>query len=556
LPPTKQGIPKSEVAVLAGNLARAHGGNVGYIYEDAIKGFSIQLPEPAAIALSRNPQVEFVEEDGEVSIAGTQTNATFGLDRIDQRDLPLNSTYNYSYTGAGVNAYVIDTGIRPTHQEFGGRASANYDAFGGNGIDCHGHGSHVAGTIGGGTYGVAKEVRIYGVRVLDCGGSGAWSGVIAGIDWVTANHVKPAVANMSLGGGAVDSVDAAVRNSISAGVTYVIAAGNSNDDASFYTPARVTEALTVGATDSSDTRASFSNYGSVLDLFAPGVFITSAWYDSDTSTQTISGTSMAAPHVAGVAALYLQDNSGASPATVNQAIINNATPNKVTGPGPGSPNRLLFSNPQYSVSLDGTAAYVNVPNSTSLNITGAITVEAAIKTNLAGTDQAIIERYNNFGAGTFDGGYVLRLVGSKLAFVTLKNGAEFDYVISSNDVTPGNWHHVAGVFDGAQLRVYIDGSLAGSKSSTFAPGTGTANLRIGAKGDDLTIKFNGLIDEARVTAAALYSANFNVVGVHELTPAAGTRGHWKFNWQTAGDSSGNRNNGTLIGGAGFSTDVP
>ncbi|HZH29256.1 MAG TPA: matrixin family metalloprotease [Pyrinomonadaceae bacterium] len=210
----------------------------------------------------------------------------------------------------------------------------------------------------------------------------------------------------------------------------------------------------------------------------------------------------------------------------------------------------------YSLALNGSSAYFDVANSSSLNITGAITVEAAIKPNVAGADQAIIERYNNFGGGTSDGGYVLRLVGGKLAFVTLMNGAVFDYVIGSQDVSPGYWHHVAGVFDGSQLRVYLDGNLVGVKSSTFAPGTGTGNLRIGAKGDDLALKFNGLIDEARVSAAALYNANFNVAGVHELVPVASTRGYWKFDNQTVKDSSGYANHGFLVGGAGYSTDVP
>lgn len=339
--------PKANVAALANNLAHGYGGNLQHVYQHAIKGFSLQIPEAAARALSHNPHVEFVEEDGEAYSVGRQPNAIWGLDRIDQRSLPLNNTYIYTHTGAGVNAYVIDTGIRPTHQEFGGRAAAVYDVFGSNGIDCHGHGTHVAGTIGGSTYGVAKQVNIYGVRVLGCGGNGTSSGAVAGVDWVTNNRVNPAVANMSLTvvGGST-TLDLAVQRSINSGVTYVVGAGNDNQDAGSYSPARVTAALTVGATDSSDTRAQFgsglgSNFGAVLDLFAPGHLILSAWYDSDTSTATISGTSMAAPHVTGVAALYLQSNPNASPATVNQAIINNATPGKVIDPG--SPNRLLYS---------------------------------------------------------------------------------------------------------------------------------------------------------------------------------------------------------------------
>lgn len=328
-------------------LTSAHGGSPRHVFTQALRGFSVVMPESAAIALSRDPRVSYVEEDGEVSISATQTNATWGLDRIDQRDLPLNGTYNYNFTGSGVTAYIIDTGIRASHNEFGGRVAVGFTSINdGRGTsDCNGHGTHVAGTVGGATYGVAKDVALVPVRVLNCQGSGTTSGVIAGVDFVTSHHAAgaPAVANMSLGGSASSSLDTAVNNSINDGVTYVVAAGNSNANACNYSPARVANALTVGSTTSSDARSSFSNFGTCLDIFAPGSSITSAWHTSNTATNTISGTSMASPHVAGVAALYLQSNPSASVATVSAAIINNSTPNKVTNAGSGSPNRLLYS---------------------------------------------------------------------------------------------------------------------------------------------------------------------------------------------------------------------
>ena len=275
----------------------------------------------------------------------SQTPATWGLDRIDQRDLPLNNTYNYNQTGQAVHAYIIDTGMRATHQQFTGRVGNGADFVGdGQGTnDCHGHGTHVAGTTGGTTYGVAKLVTLHAVRVLNCQGSGTNSGVIAGVDWVTANHGSPAVANMSLGGGISTALDSAVNNSVNSGVSYAVAAGNSNANACNSSPARAPAANTVGSTTSTDARSSFSNFGTCLDIFAPGSSITSAWNTSDTATNTISGTSMASPHVAGAIALYLQTNPGASPSTVTNALIANSTLNHVTNAGSGSPNRLLYS---------------------------------------------------------------------------------------------------------------------------------------------------------------------------------------------------------------------
>jgi subtilisin family serine protease len=326
----------------AGEVARQHrsrhGVRLEHVYRHALNGYAAAISPAELRALRADRRVAYLERDREVHALPTQPGATWGLDRIDQRNLPLGGSYTYTNTGSGVTAYIIDTGMRFSHNEFGGRAVSGYDAVdGGSADDCNGHGTHVAGTTGGSVYGVAKGVSLVGVRVLGCDGSGLASGVIAGIDWVTANHAagQPAVANMSLGGGASTSLDNAVRNSIADGVSYAVAAGNGNivgiaQNACSYSPARVSEAMTISATNSSDAKASWANYGNCVDWFAPGVSITSAWSTSDSATKTISGTSMATPHTAGVAALYLQSNPSASPASVRAALFNATTKNIIT----------------------------------------------------------------------------------------------------------------------------------------------------------------------------------------------------------------------------------
>lgn len=327
------------------DLAARFSLNVERVYGHALPGFAVAASPKAIERLLKDPRVDYVEEDGYVELSATQSNATWGLDRSDQRDLPLNGSYIYNYTASNVRAYVIDSGILASHSDFGGRVLAGATAIndGRGASDCNGHGTHVAGTIGGATWGVAKAVRLVPVRVFGCTGGSANSTIIAGIDWVRANHVKPAVANMSLGGPAASTIDTATNNLINAGVTVVVAAGNDNANACNYSPARVSNAITVGSTTSTDYRSSFSNYGSCVNIFGPGSSIRSAWYTSNTATNTISGTSMASPHVAGAAALYLAQYPSASPATVRSAIYNKATTGRLYSIGSGSPNRLLYT---------------------------------------------------------------------------------------------------------------------------------------------------------------------------------------------------------------------
>ncbi|NJP31641.1 S8 family peptidase [Micromonospora thermarum] len=326
----------------AAKLVKRYGGTVGDVYSAALTGFSATMNPGQARRLAADPAVAYVEQDKVLTATATQTNPPWGLDRIDQRNLPLSRSFTYPNTASNVRAYIIDTGIRTTHTQFGGRATWGTNTVDSNNTDCNGHGTHVAGTVGGSTYGVAKQVRLVAVKVLNCSGSGTTTGVVNGVNWVTANAVKPAVANMSLGGGASSALDNAVANSVASGITYAVAAGNSSANACNYSPARTASALTVGSTTSTDARSSFSNYGSCLDIFAPGSSILSAYRTSDTATATLSGTSMAAPHVAGAAALVLSANPSWSPSQVGSYLTANATTGKVTSPGSGSPNRLLF----------------------------------------------------------------------------------------------------------------------------------------------------------------------------------------------------------------------
>jgi subtilisin family serine protease len=328
-----EGASPRSVAAVAGVSPR-------FVYTAAVNGFSATLNEGQLNALRHNPNVAYVEQDGRVEAWTTQSPVTWGLDRIDQRNLPLSNSYTYTATASTVYAYIIDTGIQASHPEFGTRAASAYDALGGTGADCNGHGTHVAGTIGSTTYGVAKQVRLRGVRVLDCNGAGSTSAIIAGVDWVRQNRTNPAVANLSLGGTLNTTLNTAVTNLSNSGVFVAVAAGNSNSNACNYSPASATAVFTTASSESNDAKRSSSNWGSCVDGYAPGGSITSTWINGGTAT--ISGSSMASPHVAGVAALYKATYGNAGSSTIDTWIKNNATAGVITGNPAGTPNRLLY----------------------------------------------------------------------------------------------------------------------------------------------------------------------------------------------------------------------
>jgi subtilisin family serine protease len=343
-------IPGSYIVVLkdgasaSQDLVSTYGGEVVNNYKATVRGFHARMSETQAARLAADPSVEYVEQDAVIAATATQPGVTWGLDRIDQHARTLDKKYTYR-SAKDVTAYVIDTGIRTSHKDFGGRASNGYDFVDGDRIadDCNGHGTHVAGTIGGATYGVAKDVKLVGVKVLDCEGSGSYSDFIAGVDWVTAHAKLPAVANMSIGGPKDRALDDAVNRSIAKGITYAIAAGNDNKNACKFSPSDTSNAITVGAVDSNDKRASFSNYGACLDIFAPGVNIKSASADSNYGSAVMSGTSMASPHVAGAAALVLGAHSAWTPQQVRDDLVGHADSGLVRSPGAGSPNKVLFT---------------------------------------------------------------------------------------------------------------------------------------------------------------------------------------------------------------------
>ncbi|WP_433552131.1 S8 family peptidase [Micromonospora zamorensis] len=432
-------VARDRVGDTAKRLSGRHGGTVARTYGAALRGFEVKVSASAAARIAADPAVAYVEQNHTVSISGTQANPpSWGLDRIDQRNLPLNSSYTYPNTASNVHAYIIDTGIKFSHNDFGGRATSGYDAVdGGSADDCNGHGTHVAGTVGGSSYGVAKAVQLVGVRVLNCSGSGTNAGVIGGVDWVTANAIKPAVANMSLGGGANSSLDNAVRNSIASGVTYGLAAGNdSGANACNTSPARTTEAITVGSTTNTDARSSFSNIGTCLDIFAPGSSITSAWYTSNTATNTISGTSMATPHVVGAAALVASANPGWTPAQVRNQLVANATPNVVSNPGSGSPNLLLYvgtgTTPPPPTGCTGTnGSDVSIPDAGAA-VTSSITISGCGR-NASSTSTVAVNIVH-----TYRGDLVIDLLAPDGSAYRLKNSSTSDSADNVNATYTAN----------------------------------------------------------------------------------------------------------------------
>ena len=486
----------ARVSTVARDMAGKHRARVKHSFEHALRGFVAEADDAALARLLADPNVAYVEEDGIVSINATQTGATWGLDRVDQRNLPLTGSYTYDTTASGVHAYIIDTGVLLTHTQFSGRMGNGFDAVttGGNANDCNGHGTHVAGTVGGTTYGVAKGVTIHPVRVLGCTGSGTNAGVIAGMDWVAQNRVLPAVANMSLGGGASQATDDAVARMTAAGVTVVVAAGNSNDNACNYSPARAPSAITVGSTTSTDARSSFSSFGTCLDIFAPGSSITSAWYTSSTATNTISGTSMASPHVAGGAALYLAGNPTATPAQVTAALNASATAGVVGSPGTGSPNRLLYT-------LGGTAPVDTTPPSTVSGLSATASGSAQINlswsaaTDTGGSGLAGYRIESCAGAGCTNFAQIATSTTASYASTGLAASTSYSYRVRAYDGAGNN-----------------GGYSSTASATTSAGGGGGTTLTNGVPVTGLTATTGNSLNYTMVVPAGATNLTFTTSG--------------------------------------------
>jgi subtilisin family serine protease len=500
-------VPGSYIVVLndvttssAGTLSTRYGGQVVDVWKDALNGFSANMSERAAKRLAADPAVKYVEQNQYVSLDATQSpTPSWGLDRIDQRALPLNNSYTYPTNGAGVTAYIIDTGIRITHQDFGGRAVWGTNTTGdGMNTDCHGHGTHVASTTGGTTYGVAKGVSLVAVKVLNCQGSGTNAGVMSGINFVTSAHTTGmAVANMSLGGSFSQAENDAVTASINDGVTYAIAAGNSNANACTASPASTPAAITLGASDINDQRASFSNFGTCLDLFTPGVNITAAWgIGNDTTTNTISGTSMASPHAAGIAALIKAANPSFTPQQVRDRMVADATPGVIGNPGTGSPNLLGFVNngatpppgtTLFEDTFETALGWTTNPNSTDTAATGAWErgdpeattsgVALQLGTTVSGTNDLVTARLAGASAGAndVDGG----TTSSRSPAVTLSGTGTFTlsyswYLAHLNNATSADFFRVSIVGTSVTTVLFTQAGAATNRAGAWA--TGSANI--------------------------------------------------------------------------------
>ena len=469
---------------------RADGGKLKHIYRN-LNGYSAQLNQAQLDQVRSDSLVELVQQDHLVTASDTQTGATWGIDRIDQRDRPISGTYNYSATGQGVRAYIIDTGLNGSHTEFAGRTATGYTAINdGNGTtDCNGHGTHVSGTIAGTVYGVAKKATVIPVRVLNCQGSGSNSGVVAGMDWVAGQSAGPRVANMSLGGPADSATDSAINRMVAAGVTVAVAAGNEDQDACNVSPARAAAAITVASSTSSDARSSFSNWGSCVDIFAPGSSITSAWTGSTSATNTISGTSMASPHVAGAAALYLQGNPTASPATVTSALVNNASTGKISDVK-GSTNRLLFTNPSGGTTPPPTTDDKVTNGTFEAGATGwsgdTGTIGSGTYPAFAGTQKAWL---NGYGSTSTEA------INQTVAIPSTATSATLTFQLRVDSAESGSTAYDL-------LRVYSGSTVLGTYSNVNeTPGYVQKSFNMTAyKGQSVNIQFSGTEDSSLQTS--------------------------------------------------------
>ncbi|MFG3710036.1 proprotein convertase P-domain-containing protein [Micromonospora sp. NPDC047730] len=504
-------VGRADVTKRARDLAGRHGGAVNRTYQNALRGFEARMSEAEAKRLAADPSISYVQQNHTVRISGTQSpTPSWGLDRLDQRALPLNNSFTYPNTGSGVKAYIIDTGIRFGHGDFGGRAVTGFDSIdGGSADDCNGHGTHVAGTVGGSAHGVAKGVTLVGVRVLDCQGSGTDAGVIQGVDWVTGDHAagQLAVANMSLGGGFSQALNDAVARSIADGVSYGLAAGNDyGADACDSSPASTPAGITVGSTTNTDARSSFSNIGTCLDIFAPGSSITSAWHTSNTATNTISGTSMATPHVVGAAALVLAANPSFTPQQVRDKLVADATSNVVTSPGTGSPNKLLNLGDGGTTPPPTTGC--TQTNGTDVTIRDNVTVESTITIagctgNASATSTVAVNLVH-----TYIGDLVVSLVAPDGSAYTLHNrsGGSTDninqtYPVNlSSEVANGTWKlrvQDAGAGDTGYLNSWTL-NLGGSGTQECT-GTNGTNVTVG---DNATVTSTVAISGCTGTASS------------------------------------------------------